>query len=131
MEGPPPCWGPMAVGTPRSSGTPQGPHPVLPQGSVVSSSVQGSVWGGYLGAQSCRHVFHPLCTFMPRPDVEGTEGTAGGRRTPTLPQFMGTSGLRQMEGPWIMMGRETVQAFGGKSLSSRATSGPEDPERRM
>ena len=52
-----------------------------------------------------------------------------GTGRPPCPQFTGTSGFRQHKGPVILMGRESAQAFGGKSFTSRAESGPEDPKR--
>ena len=59
----------------------------------------------------------------------GQEGTAAGHEMPTPhPQFTGISGLRWLEGPGILMERESVKAFAGKSLISRAESQPENPE---
>ena len=55
-------------------------------------------------------------------------GQQEGTGHPPCPQFTGTSGFRQREGPGILMGRELAQAFGSKSFTSKAESGPEDPE---
>ena len=55
-------------------------------------------------------------------------GPQVGTGRPRYPQFMGTTGLRQLEGPAILMGRESAQAFHGKSFTCRAESGPEAPE---
>ena len=83
---------------------------------------------GRLGAQSCSHAFHPLCASLPWPDVQGREGTAGGHGTPTLPPVHGNHRARAAGGARDPYLRESAQAFGGKSLTSRAESGPRDPE---
>ena len=54
-------------------------------------------------------------------------GPQEGKGRPPCPHLMVTSGLRQLEGPGILMGRESAQAFSGKSLTCRAESGPEAP----
>ena len=94
---------------------------------MVSSSVQGGGGGGWaLRAADMPSILSELLLLgqMCRAGSGLQEGT--GR--PPCPQFMGTSGLRQLEGPGILMGRESTQAFGGKYFTCRAETGPEAPE---
>ena len=94
---------------------------------MVSSSVQGRGRGSWaLRAADMPSILSELLLLgqMCRAGSGLQEGT--GR--PPCPQFMGTSGLRQLEGPGILMGRESTQAFGGKYFTCRAETGPEAPE---
>ncbi|XDA83888.1 hypothetical protein R6Z07M_013741 [Ovis aries] len=62
-------------------------------------------------------------------DVQGMRVRQEGTGRPPCPQLTGTTGLGQLEGPGILMERESAQALSGKSLTSRAESQPRDPER--
>ena len=60
--------------------------------------------------------------------MQGREGTAGGHETSTLPPVHGNHRAQAAGGARDPYGTESAQAFGGKSLTSRAESGPKDPE---
>ena len=122
-----PCCGSTAIGTPMGSSSSPRDHILFVLYSpVVSSSVHGGGGGGWeLRGADIPSILS--ATSVPQPVVEGREGTAGGHGTPTFPEFMGLSGLWQLEWLGTLMGRESAQAFGGKSLTSRTESGPEDP----
>ena len=95
---------------------------------MVSSSVQGrGGWGGWaLRAADMPSILSEVLLLgqMCRAGRGPQEGTGH----PPCPQFTGTTGLGQLEGPGIFFGRESAQVFSGKSLTSRAESGPRDPE---
>ena len=94
---------------------------------MVSSSVQGGGGGGW--ALRAAHMPSILSELLHLGQMcRAGRGLEEGKGCPPCPQLMGTSGLRQLYGPGILMGRESAQAFGGKSLNSRAESGPEDPK---
>ena len=92
-----------------------------------SSSVQGGGRGGWaLRAADMPPILSELLLL-------GQMGSAGrgpqeGTGCPLCPLVRGTTGLGHLEGPGILMGRESAQAFSGKSLPSRAESGPRDLE---
>ena len=73
MEGLPPCYGSMAMGTPRGGSRPPGTTSCLSSRPHDVLTCTGRRWE-CLGAQRCRHAFHPLCASLPRPVVEGRRG---------------------------------------------------------
>ena len=94
---------------------------------MVSSSVQGRGGGGWaLRAADMPSILSEVLLLgqMCRAGRGPQEGTGH----PPCPQFTGTTGLGQLEGPGIFFGRESAQVFSGKSLTSRAESGPRDPK---
>ena len=94
---------------------------------MVSSSVECGGRGGWvLRAADMPSILSEVLLLGQM--CRAGRGPQEGKGHPPCLQLMGTSGLRQPEGPGILMGRESAQAFGGKSLTSRTESGPEAPE---
>ena len=88
-EGPPPAVSPWLWKPRGVVAAPQAPHPVCPLGPRgLICTGQGRGWAG-LGAQNCRHAFHPLWTSSSWPDVQGREGITGWHETPILPPAHG------------------------------------------
>ena len=125
---PEPCLETSAPGPPRGSPLAAGPQPWEPWGAAAALQGPHPVCSlrphglfictgrGRLGTQSCRHAFYPLWASPPRPDVQGREGTAWGHRMPTPPPVHRNLSAWALEKPGILTGRESAQAFSGKSL---------------
>ena len=85
---------------------------------MVSSSVQGGGGGGWaLRAADMPSILSELLLLGQL--SKARRGWQEGTESPPCPQFTGTTRLGQLEGPGILMGRESPQAFGEKSLTSK------------
>ena len=94
---------------------------------MVSSSVQGRGGGRWaLRGADMPSILSELLLLGQM--CRAGRGLQEGTGCPPCPQPMVTSGLRQLEEPGILMGRESAQAFGGKFLTYRPVSGQEAPE---
>ena len=125
MEGPSPCCGATDVGTPRGGGSPPGTTSCLSSKAPQSPHLYRAGVGA-AGRSELQTCLPSSLRFPSSARCGSREGTTGRHGTPSLPPVHGNLRAQAAGGAKEPYRRESAQAFGGKSLTSRAESGPED-----